>query len=113
MSTESEIEAKRALLSQKLHTIENIKNEEEIKNQPLRQRMRSNKKTYELVYKNQKDTFFNYSVKKWNIPKEEAEDLFAEYFTEFENEKTNSIAQFLASKGFKFPEDKQGKIIIG
>lgn len=65
------------------------------------------------VEKNQKDVFFNYSAKKWNIKKDEVLELFQEYFTEFLNGKVKNIATFLTERGYSFPGEREGKIILG
>jgi hypothetical protein len=48
----------------------------------------------------QKQVFMEHSVKKWKIKKEEATELFQEFFTEFLNGKTKSIREFLISRGY-------------
>jgi len=115
MGSEAELIELRNKMREKLAVVAKLKKEtkEDESNMPLRYRIQKSKEVWNRVYENQKDTFYNYSAKKWNIPKEDVADLFAEYFTEFENEKTNSIAQFLYSRGYRFTDDKQGKIIIG
>jgi hypothetical protein len=62
--------------------------------------MKNNKETYKRVYNIQKDTF-NDNSKKWGIEKEEIEDLFSEFWTEFETGKTKSIKEFLISRKYK------------
>lgn len=79
----------------------------------LRIQEKGQEEILQRVEQNQKDTFMNYSVKKWDITKEEALDLFAEYFTEFLNGKVKNIATFLKDRGFKFPAERQGKLVVG
>ena len=49
----------------------------------------------------QKETFLNYSVKKWNIKKEDGIELFQEFFTEFLAGKVQDIREFLLKRGYK------------
>lgn len=67
----------------------------------LRIQEKGQEEVLKKVEKTQKETFIQNSLKKWGINKEEAEDLFAEFMTEFLSGKTKSIRAFLLNRNYK------------
>lgn len=104
MASEEEIKKLREKFSERLETLEKIKAEETAKNEKLYIRMKRNKEIYNRVYEVQRETFFNNSAKKWNIEKNEIEELFKEFWYEFETGKINSIREFLLDRKYKIKE---------
>lgn len=101
MASEEEIKKLREQFANRLETIERIRAKETAEQVPLVDRMKTNREIYDKVFNIQKDTFMSYSIKKWQIKKDEAEEVFLEFWTEFENKKTNSIREFLTERGYK------------
>jgi hypothetical protein len=102
MATEKEIQEAREKLHNKMKTIELIEIKENVKRQPLRERMKVNKETYNWVYSNQKETMLNHTRRKFKLTPEEAEELFKEYWDEFLLETVSSIRQFMQNKGYDY-----------
>lgn len=99
--SEDEIRLLRSKLHEKFQNLERIEIESKAKEKPLRERMKKNPKTFDMVYNNQKDAFFNATIKKrYPELKGRAEDLFKEYWECFISETTDSIHDFMIEKGF-------------
>lgn len=89
---------------QRQKDLEEIKYLETILKLPFYKRLqeRGQEEYLKRFEENQRHTFTKHSAKKWGVKKEEAEELFQEYMTEFLNGKTKSIRTFLISRGYKY-----------